>query len=205
MCRGNWAFPEPGGTHSKVCVRPWHGQTNQRLRHHDRRGRNLVQETSQVCHGGQPFGRARVAHGPSKDAKALNSYFEQFDEQTLDCLEWVTMDISAAYISAVKENTKASIAFDNFHVMMALTGTVDKVRRMENNAAMAKVDKSLKDTMYPLRRARRNIRRKERIRVKAVKKTSYKLRRAWQSIEWARQIMHLKRKKRKTFERHWKK
>ena len=113
----------------------------------------------------------RVLHmAPSKDAKASNSYLEQFDEQTLDCLEWVTMDISAAYISAVKENTKASIVYDNFHVMMALTATVDKVRLMENKAAMAKVDELQKDTMYTLRRARRNIRRKERIRVKVVKK-----------------------------------
>ena len=88
--------------------------------------------------------KGRVLHvAPGKDADALNSYFEQFDEKTLDCLEWVTMDMNAAYISAVKENTKA---------------------------ALAQGDESLKGMMHTLRRARRNMSRKERIRVEALKK-----------------------------------
>ena len=150
--------------------------------------------------------KGRVLHvAPGKDADALNSYFEQFDEKTLDCLEWVTMDMSAAYISAVKENTKAAIVFDNFHVMMALNCAVDKVRRVENKAALAKGDESLKGAMHTLRRSRRNMSRKERIRVEGLKKASYQVGRAWQRVEWARQIMGLKRKKRKTYERHWKK
>lgn len=67
-----------------------------------------------------------------KNAETLKSFFEQLGEERCSAIEVVTMDMSEAYITAVKEMApQAQIVFDRFHVQKLVSTALDETRREE--------------------------------------------------------------------------
>ena len=67
-----------------------------------------------------------------KNAQTLRSFFKELGEERSSLLEVVTMDMSEAYISTVKELApQAQIVFDRFHVQKLVSAALDETRREE--------------------------------------------------------------------------
>lgn len=67
-----------------------------------------------------------------KDAATLGAFFEHLGPERCAKLECVTMDLSAAFIKAVKERApQAQIVFDRFHVQRLASDALDEVRRTQ--------------------------------------------------------------------------
>lgn len=67
-----------------------------------------------------------------KDAAALLAFFDELGEERCKQIEFVTMDMSSAYISAVREKIPhAQIVFDRFHVQKLVTKALETTRRQE--------------------------------------------------------------------------
>ena len=67
-----------------------------------------------------------------KNAQTLRSFFEELGEERCALIEVVTMDMSEAYITTVKELAPgAQIVFDRFHVQKLVSGALEETRREE--------------------------------------------------------------------------
>lgn len=76
-------------------------------------------------------GRIVWAH-PGKNADTLKAFFDELGPERCAKLENVSIDMSQAYIEAVKEKApKARIVFDRFHVQRLVHDALDEVRRQE--------------------------------------------------------------------------
>lgn len=65
-----------------------------------------------------------------KNAATVDRFFKALGSERAALLETITMDMSAAYIEAVKRGaTDATVVFDRFHVQRMAQDAVDKVRR----------------------------------------------------------------------------
>jgi len=76
-----------------------------------------------------------VTEGRTRES--LEAYFEGLTPEQLAGIEAVAMDMSAAYISAVREKVaegEDKIVFDRFHIMKHMGEAVDKVRRQEHRS-----------------------------------------------------------------------
>jgi len=70
--------------------------------------------------------------GEGKSAKSLLAFFEELGPERCKAIKVVTMDMSAAFINAVREAVPhAQIVFDRFHVQQLVSKAVDEVRREE--------------------------------------------------------------------------
>ena len=87
-----------------------------------------------------------------KNAETLRSFFDELGADRCATIESVTIDMSAAYISAVAEKVPgARLVFDRFHVQRLLQDALDETRRDEVRAAASKEEKRvLKGTRWPL-------------------------------------------------------
>jgi transposase len=84
-----------------------------------------------------------VAEGKSSDV--LKSFFTIIGREVCDRIEIVTMDMSAAYIKAVREGLPhAMIVFDHFHVAQLANEALNEVRR---TLAREATDKATKDSI----------------------------------------------------------
>ena len=72
----------------------------------------------------------RIIHvGDGKGADALDRFWRRVAKLGVK-IEYVATDLSAAFISAVRENApEAKLVFDHFHVKKQISDAVDKVRR----------------------------------------------------------------------------
>jgi len=67
-----------------------------------------------------------------KNAETLNAFFEELSEERCLAIEVVAIDMSEAYISAVRQNVPhAQIVFDRFHVQSLVNKALDNTRRQE--------------------------------------------------------------------------
>jgi transposase len=67
-----------------------------------------------------------------KNAETLMSFFEELGDERCLAIEAVTMDMSKAYIKAVKEKVPhAQIVFDRFHVQKLVSEAMNETRREE--------------------------------------------------------------------------
>jgi transposase len=65
-----------------------------------------------------------------KNSETLGAFFDELGEERTALLENITIDMSAAFIKAIKAKApKAQIVFDRFHVQKIASDAVDKVRR----------------------------------------------------------------------------
>jgi len=79
-------------------------------------------------------GRVVWAH-PGKNADTLRRFFEALGKERCEKLRNVTIDMSQAYIAAVREAApQARISFDRFHVQRLVHDALDDVRRAEVRA-----------------------------------------------------------------------
>lgn len=65
-----------------------------------------------------------------KDAATLQAFFDALGPKRCAKIEYVTMDLSAAFIKAAQESApQAKIVFDRFHVQRLASDALDEVRR----------------------------------------------------------------------------
>ena len=86
-----------------------------------------------------------------KNAETLRAFFEELGPERIAALESVTIDMSAAYISVVKELVPhALLVYDRFHVQRLVQDALDETRRDEVRAASERDKCNLKNTRYAL-------------------------------------------------------
>jgi transposase len=86
-----------------------------------------------------------------KNAETLDGFFAQLGPERCAALEGVTLDLSAAFIKAVREGApQAKLIFDRFHVQKLVHEALDEVRRELARTADKEEKKALKGTRYAL-------------------------------------------------------
>lgn len=76
------------------------------------------------------FGRRVVWGHEGRDAESLMAFFDMLGEQKCKEIEVVTMDMSGAFIKAVRHKLPhAQIVFDRFHVQQLASDALDETRR----------------------------------------------------------------------------
>jgi transposase len=119
--------------------------------------------------------------GKGKNSKTLGRFFELLGPVRLPKIELVTMDMSKAYIKAVREYAKhADIVFDRFHVLKLLLDAVDEVRREECRSNPQTDAAALKNTRFALFRNPRHLKPADEAAIARVKSTNARLTRAYE-------------------------
>ena len=91
--------------------------------------------------------------GKGKSADTLKGFFEMLGDERAKKIESVTMDMSSAYIKAVRESVpNATLIFDRFHVQRLVHDALDEVRRDEVRSAARDEKADLKNTRWPLQK-----------------------------------------------------
>ncbi|MEO7034085.1 MAG: ISL3 family transposase [Polyangiaceae bacterium] len=118
---------------------------------------------------------------PGKNAATLKSFFEALGAQRAAKLEVVTIDMSAAYISAVESMApQARLVFDRFHVQRLAHDALDQVRRAEVRALKGTPEANeLKQTRFALQKNPWNLTTLETEKVARVQKRNQSLYRAY--------------------------
>lgn len=137
------------------------------------------QETGAVLH---------VCDGHS--AASLEEYFCGLTAAQKKAIRTVSIDMSKAYIKAVREHLpEAKICFDKYHVAAQLSKSVDQVRREEQKELRAKDDTRLNRSRITWLRNPRNMTPEEFDRLEALRKHGLKTGRAWSYKENAMMIL----------------
>jgi transposase len=125
-------------------------------------------------------GRVVWAH-PGKNADTLRMFFEELGKGRCAKLGAVTVDMSQAYIAAIKEAApQAKIIFDRFHVQRLVHDALDAVRRAEVRDASNPEDQSaLKKSRYVLHKNPWNLSAIEETKLVEVQRTNRRLYRAY--------------------------
>ncbi len=118
-----------------------------------------------------------------KNTDTLIAFFKELGEQRCSAIEYVTIDMSKAYIKAVTDTLpKAQIVFDRFHVEKLVSEAMDKTRREEwqrlrsEDPAAAERAKGL---MWPMRKLPWNLTDKQHARMSTLQQDNAKLYRAY--------------------------
>ena len=118
-----------------------------------------------------------------KNAETLMAFFDELGDERCLAIEAVTMDMSKAYIKAVKEKVpNAQIVFDRFHVQKLVSAAMDATRREEwqrlrelgNDEA-----KSVKGLLWPMRKNPWNLTPKQSDRLSTLQKDNDRVYRAY--------------------------
>jgi transposase len=93
-----------------------------------------------------------VGSSKGKNAETLHAFFEDLGAERAAAIESVTIDMSQAYISVVKDLVPhARLVFDRFHVQRLVQDALDETRRDEARAASSEEGRrALKHTRYAL-------------------------------------------------------
>ena len=118
---------------------------------------------------------------PGKNAATLTAFFDALGAQRTGKLEVVTIDMSAAYISAVESAApQARLVFDRFHVQRLAHDALDQVRRAEvRELAGTPEAKELKHTRFALQKNPWNLTALETEKVALVQERNQPLYRAY--------------------------
>ena len=120
--------------------------------------------------------------GEGRSAEALAPFFELLGPEGCQAIELVTIDLSAAYIKAVREGLpKAEIVYDRFHVQRLASDALDEVRRSLVRELTDDPDeaRAVKRTRYVLLKNPRNLNRAQRLKLSEVQRTNQRLYRAY--------------------------
>jgi transposase len=126
--------------------------------------------------------RGRVVWAaPGKNAETLRRFFRELGSDRASRLEVVTMDMSQAYIQAVKEMApSARVVFDRFHVQRLAHAALDEVRRSQvRQLAGTPEAKAVKKTRFPLQKNPWNLTQPEQEKLAEVQKHNRPLYRAY--------------------------
>lgn len=115
-----------------------------------------------------------------KNAETVGAFFETLGVGRTAQLEVVTIDMSAAYIEAVKKAApQATIVFDRFHVQRLAHEALDQVRRAQvREVAGTPEAKAIKGTRFSLHKRTWNMTRLDTEKVAMVQQTNRPLFRA---------------------------
>lgn len=119
--------------------------------------------------------------GEGKNADALKAFFEELGEERGAKLRVVTLDMSAAYIKAVRESVpNAELIFDRFHVQRLIHDALDEVRREQVRQAEEPEEKrAVKGTRWPLQKNPWNLRHDEQAKLSTLQRSNKTLYRAY--------------------------
>lgn len=118
--------------------------------------------------------------GEGKSADTLQQFFDELTDEQLESIQFVSIDMANAYISAVEGNLPdATIVFDRFHVARLGQDRVDEVRRALMRALDPDDRRHLKRSRWVLLKRPGRLRRSERARLETIRKANDKLYRAY--------------------------
>ena len=120
--------------------------------------------------------------GEGKSGKALDPFLDALGPEGRDRIQLVSMDMSQAFISKVRERLpKATIVFDPFHVVKLANAAVDEVRRGQVRALKGRADESqpIKKSRWILLKAPDNLTPEESTRLSLVARANLPLYRAY--------------------------
>lgn len=127
--------------------------------------------------------RGRVVWaGEGRSAEALAPFFEVLGREGSQAIQMVTIDLSAAYIKAVREKLPdAEIVFDRFHVQRLVSDALDEVRRelVRELASDPDEARAVKRTRFVLLMNPWNLSRAQRRKLSEVQRTNQRLYRAY--------------------------
>lgn len=119
--------------------------------------------------------------GEGKSGDTVGAFFEALGAERAAQIELVTINISAAYIEALKKwAPKARVVFDRFHVQRLVHDALDEVRRAQvRELAGTPEAKALKGTRFGLQKNPWNMTRLDAEKVARVQQTNRPLYRAY--------------------------
>jgi transposase len=118
---------------------------------------------------------------PGKSAETLGEFFKDLGPERSQKLESVTMDMSAAYIAAVKAAVPdVQVIFDRFHVQRLAHDALDEVRRAEVRASESiEEGRALKRTRFILHKNPWNLTNLENQKLTDVRRVNAPIYRAY--------------------------
>lgn len=125
-------------------------------------------------------GRVVWAH-PGKNAATLKAFFDELGVERRKKIRRVTIDMSQAYISAVREAVpEARLVFDRFHVQRLAHDALDAVRREEvRNIVDPEARRALKNSRFALQKNPWNMTAIETTKLADVQRVNMPLYRAY--------------------------
>lgn len=126
--------------------------------------------------------RRVVWAGEGKSSETLAPFFELLGKKRCEAIETVTIDLSAAFIKAVREGLpKAKTVFDRFHVQRLASDALDEVRRsiVRELAPNPEEAKTVKGTRYVLLKNYWKLSRTQRNTLAEIQETNKPLYRAY--------------------------
>jgi transposase len=120
--------------------------------------------------------------GPGRSAEALAPFFDALGTEGRQTIEMVTIDLSAAYIKAVREKLpSAEVVYDRFHVQRLVSDALDEVRRelVRELATDPDQARAVKRTRFVLLMNPWNLSRAQRRKLSEVQRTNQRLYRAY--------------------------
>jgi transposase len=126
--------------------------------------------------------RRVVWAGEGKSSEALAPFFELLGDERCREIEMVTIDLSAAFIKAVRERLpQAEIVFDRFHVQRLASDAVDEVRRslVRELATDPEQARAVKGTRFVVLKNPWNLSRRQRSKLAEIQETNQRLYRAY--------------------------
>lgn len=125
-----------------------------------------------------------------KSAETLGRFFALLTPEQRAAIEVVSMDMSAAFAKAVRDNLpQATIVYDRFHVIQLLTGAIDEVRREEMREAPTDQERrSIKGSRFPLLKNAFNLKTSDLEKLASLQKNNKRLYRAYLMKEAFQQI-----------------
>jgi transposase len=119
--------------------------------------------------------------GEGKSAETFEQFFDALGPKRCAQLEVVAMDMSGAYLKAVKHRAPhAEIIYDRFHVVKLLLEAIDQIRREECAKLTGEARSALKHTRFALLRNPRFARPGDRERIEQVRQSNARLARAYE-------------------------
>jgi transposase len=118
-----------------------------------------------------------------KSAETLASFFSELGDSGRLAIETVTIDMSQAYISAVRQHLPhAQIVFDRFHVQQLVSDALDETRREEwrhLRVVDAEAADAVKGLRYTLLKSPWNLTRSQKTRLSTLAADNQRLYRAY--------------------------
>jgi transposase len=117
---------------------------------------------------------------PGKDKDTVLRFFAELGPERTAAIETITMDLSAAFKSAVAEAAPhARVVFDRFHVQRLAHDALDTVRRQQWRAAEPDDKDAIKGTRYALQKNPWNLTQPEHEKITVVQRSNKPLYRGY--------------------------
>lgn len=124
--------------------------------------------------------RRVVWTGEGKGADTLKKFFGELGEERCKRITDVTLDMSAAYIAAVRDCApQATLTFDRFHVQKLANEALDEVRRAEVHHAVGEAASFIKKARWALLKNPWNLSRKQGQKLREIQQNNLRLYRAY--------------------------